>query len=257
MTELIPVSVENINGEPVQTVDARNLHEFLESKQQFANWIEKRIKEYGFEEGREFLINLLKNPSATRGRPTKEYHLTIDMGKELAMVERNEKGRQVRKYFIECERKYKESLYEQLKREAPEKIEVDRSEYIGLLKDHNDVLKDYSDLLKEKMGAFQEGRAYSRYSLNARKHRHKEYPPNVRDNPLSRQFIKAGFVSVPDFKEKTGCPLAAETIGAALWRGKKIRPYSLMILCKYLGFAKDDIRQMLIDAGAGELAALL
>lgn len=87
-----------------RAVSARELHQFLESKQQFADWIKNRIDKYGFVEGLDYEVfhNFIKNPQG--GRPTTEYALSIDMAKELSMVENNEKGRQARKYFIECEK---------------------------------------------------------------------------------------------------------------------------------------------------------
>ncbi|UZR99816.1 antA/AntB antirepressor family protein [Chondrinema litorale] len=81
-------------------VDARELHQFLESKRDFSNWITQRINRYGFIDGEDFTTNLLKS---TGGRPSKEYYLTFDMAKELAMVENNDRGRQARRYFIEAE----------------------------------------------------------------------------------------------------------------------------------------------------------
>ena len=81
-------------------VDARELHAFLGSKQDFSNWITNRIRKYGFEDGKDFSINLLKSRG---GRPSKEYYLTLNMAKELAMVENNPKGREARRYFIEAE----------------------------------------------------------------------------------------------------------------------------------------------------------
>jgi anti-repressor protein len=83
-------------------VNARELHEFLESRQDFSNWIQSRIEKYGFTEGEDFSITLLKS---TGGRPAKEYFLTLDTAKEIAMLEHNGRGRIIRKYFIECERR--------------------------------------------------------------------------------------------------------------------------------------------------------
>ncbi|WP_339053467.1 antA/AntB antirepressor family protein [Arsenophonus endosymbiont of Crataerina pallida] len=103
MSNLINIETKNINGGLIQTVNARDLHAFLESKQEFANWIKDRIQQYGFIEHQDFLINLSKTPNG--GRPAKEYHISLDMAKELSMVERNEKGKQARQYFIECERR--------------------------------------------------------------------------------------------------------------------------------------------------------
>ena len=110
MTDLIPVSFDNFDGEESLSADARCLHKFLESKQQFADWIKNRIEKYGFEEGTDFLVfhNFMKNPQG--GRPTAEYTLTIAMAKELAMVENNDKGRQVRRYFLQCEKMAKKEV---------------------------------------------------------------------------------------------------------------------------------------------------
>ena len=83
-------------------VDARVLHKHLKSKQEFANWIKARIRDYGFKENEDFLTNLSKS---TGGRKAQDYHLTIDTAKELAMLERNEIGRAVRKFFIAEEKK--------------------------------------------------------------------------------------------------------------------------------------------------------
>lgn len=100
MKELIKIR-EN-NGQ--QLVNARELHQFLNSKQEFANWIRNRIEKYSFEEGKDFLIILSKSQG---GRPSIDYGLTLDMAKELGMVENNEKGRQARRYFIAMEKKAK------------------------------------------------------------------------------------------------------------------------------------------------------
>ena len=108
MNELIPLQSQTIDGNAVETVSARELHAFVESKQEFANWIKNRIEKYGFIENHDFLITLSKTPNG--GRPSQEYFITLDMAKQLAMVENNEKGMQVRKYFIECEKKLKETV---------------------------------------------------------------------------------------------------------------------------------------------------
>jgi len=99
MNELIKVSQSVIGNEEIKTVNARELHEFLQSKQKFADWTKNRIAKYGFEEGKDFIIILGK----TKGRPEKEYHISLDMAKELSMVESNEQGKKARQYFIEVE----------------------------------------------------------------------------------------------------------------------------------------------------------
>ena len=111
MNELISLNQSAINGELQQTVNARELHAFLESKQDFSTWIKNRVEQYDFVENQDFLITLSKTPSG--GRPSQEYYITLDTAKELAMVERNEKGKQARQYFIECEKKLREVVQPQ------------------------------------------------------------------------------------------------------------------------------------------------
>lgn len=89
------------NDRQEQLVNARELHEKLKSKRDFSNWITDRIQKYGFTENVDFTTILLKS---TGGRPRTEYALTLDMAKEIAMVENNEEGRKIRRYFIEVEK---------------------------------------------------------------------------------------------------------------------------------------------------------
>ncbi|MDO9950863.1 antA/AntB antirepressor family protein [Glaesserella parasuis] len=100
-SNLIAVFNGQIANQAIQLANARELYTFLEVKNNFAHWINDRITDYGFIQDEDYIIV----HERTNGRPRKEYHITLDMGKELAMVERNEKGRQIRKYFIECERR--------------------------------------------------------------------------------------------------------------------------------------------------------
>jgi anti-repressor protein len=102
---LITINQSTINEQQVQTVNARELHAFLEAGTPFKDWIARRIEDYGFTSDIDFSSFLSES---TGGRPSKEYLLTIDMAKELSMVERNAKGKQARQYFIECEKQAKQ-----------------------------------------------------------------------------------------------------------------------------------------------------
>ena len=101
MTQLIPLHSQTIDGNAVETVNAKELHEFLEVRSKFADWIKNRISEYDFTVNQDF-TTVSKN--LENGGRSIEYYITLDMAKELSMVERNEKGKQARKYFIECEK---------------------------------------------------------------------------------------------------------------------------------------------------------
>lgn len=102
-SDLVPV-YESKTGEKL--VNARELHEILMVGTRFNDWITRMIENYGFIEGDDFYSFLSKTP----GRPSKEYLLIIDTAKEIAMVQNNEQGRAVRKYFIEVEKKARQTF---------------------------------------------------------------------------------------------------------------------------------------------------
>ncbi|HAA2220132.1 TPA_asm: phage antirepressor Ant [Campylobacter jejuni] len=87
---------------------------FLEIDTKFADWIKNRISHYNFIENQDYIVEIVY----TKGRPRKEYYVTLDMAKELCMVENNEKGRQARRYFIECEKRLKNLEQEQMQKLA-------------------------------------------------------------------------------------------------------------------------------------------
>lgn len=105
MQELIKITT---NEEGQQLVSARELHGFLEVKSKFNDWFRNRVDKYFFVENEDF-IAITKNLVTAQGNNSKyiDYAITIDMAKELSMVENNNKGRQARQYFIACEKKLK------------------------------------------------------------------------------------------------------------------------------------------------------
>ena len=96
--EIIPI-YENDKKE--KSVNARELHVKLESKQKFANWIKNKIKKYEFIENTDFVKRDNFITVGNLKRLQTDYHLTISMAKELAMIENNQIGKLIRKYFIE------------------------------------------------------------------------------------------------------------------------------------------------------------
>lgn len=101
----IEISDKTFNNEQVNTVNARELHKQLQVVTKFAEWIKNRIKKYGFIENQDFVTvsKFLEN-----GGRSIEYFITIDMAKELCMVENNEQGRIARQYFIEKEKELRQ-----------------------------------------------------------------------------------------------------------------------------------------------------
>lgn len=101
------IKIKNDNGK--QLVSGRELHEFLGVGRDFTTWIKGRISKYDFIENEDFtVVESFHQNGGKGGRPEKDYIITIDMAKELSMVENNDKGKQARKYFIQCEKKLKE-----------------------------------------------------------------------------------------------------------------------------------------------------
>ncbi|EAK9927273.1 phage antirepressor Ant [Campylobacter jejuni] len=101
-------------GAEINSANAREIFCFLEIETQFSIWLERRILHYNFIENQDYIIELVY----TKGRPRKEYYVTLDMAKELCMVENNEKGRQARRYFIDCEKRLKNLEQEQMQKLA-------------------------------------------------------------------------------------------------------------------------------------------
>lgn len=117
MNELIKINYESDRP----TVSARDLYDFLEVKTAYKDWF-PRMCEYGFTEGEDFCSFLSES---TGGRPATDAQLTIDMAKEICMLQRNEKGKQARQYFLQLEREWNspEAVMARALRMAQEKLE--------------------------------------------------------------------------------------------------------------------------------------
>lgn len=98
---LIPIR----EHEGAQAVSGRDLHAFLEAKARYNDWF-PRMVEYGFAEGQDFYSIL---GESTGGRPSTDHALSLDMAKELAMIQRTDRGKQARQYFIEVEKRAREA----------------------------------------------------------------------------------------------------------------------------------------------------
>lgn len=112
MEELVKIN-ENEKGDIL--INGRELHQFLEVKTKYIDWI-NRMLEYGFEENVDFIelneLSQKKEGSRMVERTVKNHMLKISMAKEIAMLQRNEKGKQIRLYFIEIENRYNDPMYQ-------------------------------------------------------------------------------------------------------------------------------------------------
>lgn len=144
--------IKIIEREGRQLVSGRELHEFLEIGTKYKDWF-RRMVEYGFEEEIDFIrvaqkraTNNLKNPVTT----VIDHAISIDMAKEISMIQRTEKGKAARQYFINCEKKLKE-----VKKLSP--MELMELQF-KVLKEHEEKIAQVEnkvDKLEEDMPLFQ------------------------------------------------------------------------------------------------------
>ena len=136
MNELLKINYEA--EQP--TVSARDLHEALEINTRFNDWF-SRMAEYGFENGVDF--NLLKNEKVRLEgnrevkRDIMDYQISVDMAKQICMIQRSEKGKQYRQYFIDLEKAWNtpEQIFARALKMADQKIEKLKESNAGLLED--------------------------------------------------------------------------------------------------------------------------
>lgn len=102
MNDLIKITKSNIGAEVINSVNAREIHSYLEVKTAFTTWFNRTVEKYDFTLNEDF-ISFLKESNG--GRPQQEHIVSLDMAKELCLVEPNEKGKETRKYFIEVEKR--------------------------------------------------------------------------------------------------------------------------------------------------------
>nr|DAZ27455.1 MAG TPA: KilAC domain protein [Caudoviricetes sp.] len=125
-----------INYETEQpTVSARELHEGLEINTRFNDWF-SRMTEYGFENGKDFYSKMSKT-SETGGRPAVDYQISIDMAKQICMIQRNEKGRLYRQYFLDLEKAWNtpEQIFARALKMADQQIEKLKANNASLVED--------------------------------------------------------------------------------------------------------------------------
>lgn len=128
MNELIKINYET----ETPTVSARDLHAGLEIKTAFKDWF-PRMAEYGFEAEKDFCS---KMSESTGGRPAVDYEISVDMAKQICMIQRSEKGKQYRQYFLDLEKAWNtpEQVFARALRMADKEIEK--------LKNNNTVLME-------------------------------------------------------------------------------------------------------------------
>ena len=168
-TQIIPVFDGNIEEQLTQLCNARELHAYMGVKRDFTDWIKYRIVKFGFVESVDFMrVENLSSPekgsSKARAQKLTDYHITIDMAKELSMVENNDKGREARKYFIARERQaiailqshipsalYQRALDAEKREAASFALASDAGKALAYRRKEKKVLVEIVELLREEV----------------------------------------------------------------------------------------------------------
>lgn len=146
MAELIPINKASFNGAEINSVNARELHAILESKTDFSMWIRRRLDETDAVENVDFIVFTKNGENSNGGRPQVEYILSTDIAKEIAMLERSEIGKRVRRYFIEFEKAHRQKPLSQI-----EILQGSVEILAAHEKDIKAIKTDVSDLHKEQL----------------------------------------------------------------------------------------------------------
>lgn len=144
---IVPIYEKNcIDGSNLheQVVNARELWQMLESKQEFSNWVKKRIIDVDAIEN----IDYYTIDKKINRQILKEYIVTIDIAKEMSMLERNEKGKMIRRYFIEAEKRYRDIKITRARSKAERRLFTDvLRELLPESPHQNMQYKNYTDLV--------------------------------------------------------------------------------------------------------------
>ena len=190
MNELIKITYDNDRP----AVSARDLHDFLEVKTAYKDWF-PRMCEYGFTEGEDFCSFLSES---TGGRPAQDAILTIDMAKELCMIQRNEKGKLARQYFIQIEKDWNspEKIMARALKIAKDKImrletkgEEDKPKVLfadAVIASHTSILVgEVAKLLRQNGEDIGQTRLFAQRTNIFDRKRHRKIPPKIDDSLLT------------------------------------------------------------------------
>lgn len=134
MNELLKVNYDNDRI----TLSARELHKFLGVTERFGNWFE-RMNQYGFQESIDYLGRKVFNTQAHQ--ELQDYEITLDMAKEIAMIQRSDKGKEVRQYFLELERRWNspEAVMNRALEYSRKQVKALMEEKQGLIKENKEL----------------------------------------------------------------------------------------------------------------------
>lgn len=169
MNNLINITL-NENQEPV--VSGRQLHQVLGVKTPYSMWFDRMV-EYGFTENQDFLLNNSVKQTGRGGHNKIDHVLKLDMAKEIAMIQRTDKGKEVRQYFIQVEKDFNspEKIMARALLMADKKIKLLESQNENLLIELEEANKnaDYLDLILQTKDSLTITQIAQDYGISARK----------------------------------------------------------------------------------------
>jgi len=148
--DLIPIQQQVINGEEVNSVDARALHQSLGNKKQFANWITHQITSLGLVKNEDYVSfnQKVKREDTNLSSTRTEYVLTLDIAKHIALASRTKEGKEIRAYFIEVEKK--SHSQETMPEGAVMSLLTQMSESINIMAKNQGMIIDRIEALENK-----------------------------------------------------------------------------------------------------------
>jgi len=179
------ITIKN-NTEGVPTVNARELHAYLESKRDFSTWIKSRINKYNLIEEVDYHLLHEKMEQVSGAKYLTEYYLTLRAAKKIAMRENKQKGVEVADYFLDVEERYhrirEQQLEQQIKDIKSKKISVDTRNFF------TDAIKD--NMKCPTQGAYIAATLTTKFSLNIPVNKSKEqYTETERNLTTAAEFI--------------------------------------------------------------------
>lgn len=156
MNELIKIEM-NENQEII--VSGRELHKGLGVESRYNDWF-KRMLKYGFEENLDYIAITQKKVTAQGNETTYIDHvIKLDMAKEICMLQRNDKGKKFRKYFIECEKRLKEQQLPQLTRKEELQLQLFSEDSLEVVNAHKELVKiEVEEATKPLLGKIEENK---------------------------------------------------------------------------------------------------
>lgn len=164
--------IEITEKKGIRVIDSKLLHKKLEVASYHSDWIRRRIDNYGFEEGKDYFLDHLS--TVRGGQKRKDYLLSLDMAKELSMIENSSSGKMVREYFINIEKKYF-------------KLALTRAISIETRKTLTESVKDSGE--NERM----HGHGYSQYTnmvyeITGLKERYKKHKNDIKNGTMPKHY---------------------------------------------------------------------